>query len=141
MAFKFFNHRTLYSILFYVLVIVLIIVAKPSFLFDENNQIKQFGVGSENKTIISMGTIVFFLAIVSYYIFLTIDIVFNTAGSAMVSVKNANVNVNADTDIKPRVAINNNSNSGFRVVNPSSARGSPVPRNQKFQKAQRTYVV
>lgn len=72
---KLINHRSIYSVMFYVLVIVLIIVVKPSWLFHENGQVKGFGLGS-NDTVFSLGVIVVALAIVAYYTFALIDILF-----------------------------------------------------------------
>lgn len=73
---KLLNHRTIYSTLFYVLTIVLIILSKPAFAFDEDGNIKAFGVGSDEKSILSLGVISSVIAILSFYIFTTIDIVF-----------------------------------------------------------------
>ena len=74
---KFVNHRSIYSIIFFLLVIILIIVARPSLMFHEDGQVKQFGIG-DDKTIISMGSIVCFLSIFTYYVFLIIDILFKS---------------------------------------------------------------
>lgn len=73
---KLLNHRTVYSSLFYVLTIMLIILAKPSFAFDDSGEIKPFGVGHCGKSIISLGVVSSVLAIFSFYIFTIIDIVF-----------------------------------------------------------------
>ena len=69
----FINQRLIYSIIFYTLVIILIVISKPKFIFDENNNVIPFGVG-QDKTIFPLGYIVVSLAIVSYYIFTLIDI-------------------------------------------------------------------
>jgi hypothetical protein len=77
---KFLNSRVLYSLLFYVMAIMLIIVAKPDLMFSSNGEIKSFGVGvkhnGEPKTIFSFGVFVIVLAIVSFYVFALIDVVF-----------------------------------------------------------------
>lgn len=70
------NHRTVYSSLFYILIIVLVIIAKPAFAFDENGEIKSFGVGDQTRSIVSLGVVSTVFAIVSFYIFTIIDIVF-----------------------------------------------------------------
>ena len=41
------NTRIIYSILFYVLLMVLIILAKPSVMFDADGNIKIFGTGND----------------------------------------------------------------------------------------------
>jgi len=69
------SHRVLYSVLFYVLFIVLIIVSKPPFVFDSKGQLKDFGIGA-NKTMFSLGVFTVVLAMVSFYIFAVIDLVF-----------------------------------------------------------------
>lgn len=68
------SHRVVYSIIFYLLVVLLVFVAKPSIMFDNGN-IKPFGIG-DNKTIVSVGVLSVALAIVSFYLFAVIDIVF-----------------------------------------------------------------
>jgi hypothetical protein len=73
---KLVNQRTTYTTLFYVLVVLLIIVSKPTFMFDEHTgDIRPFGVG-EHKTIVSLGVMIVGLAIVSFYIFAVIDVMF-----------------------------------------------------------------
>lgn len=68
------NQRTIYTTLFYVLMLMLIIVSKPAFAFNKDGRIRPFGVGEEN-TVISLGVIVVALAIVSFYVFACIDVV------------------------------------------------------------------
>lgn len=70
---KLVNHRVIYSVLFYVLVVVLLLVSKPSIMFNEKGMIRPFGVG-ETKTIFSLGVFVVALSIFSYYTFALIDI-------------------------------------------------------------------
>ena len=72
---KHLSSRVVYSILFYVLLIILIILAKPSIMFHSNGNIKLFGVG-EHKTMFSLGVASIVLAIASFYIFCLIDLIF-----------------------------------------------------------------
>ena len=72
---KFLNARVIYSLLFYLLVIVLLFVSKPSSLFDANGDIKGYGIG-EGKTVFSFGVFAIVLAILSFYIFALLDILF-----------------------------------------------------------------
>lgn len=72
----FMNTRVIYSVLFYVLLIVLMIVSKPSVMFEENGNIKPFGIGDE-KTMFSLGVFTVVLAIISFYLFCLIDLVFS----------------------------------------------------------------
>jgi len=71
------NHRVVYSVLFYILFIMLIIISKPRLVFDENGELRHFGIGS-NKTMFSLGVFTVTLALVSFYMFALIDLVFGT---------------------------------------------------------------
>lgn len=71
------NHRSIYSIVFYVLVIVLIIITKPAWLFQDDGQVRNFGLGTQ-QTVFSLGVIVVALAVVAYYLFAMIDIIFTS---------------------------------------------------------------
>lgn len=69
------NSRIVYSIVFYVLLMVLITISKPSVIFEKDGSLKLFGVGYD-KTMFSFGVFSVVLAIVSFYIFCIIDLVF-----------------------------------------------------------------
>lgn len=71
-----FNKRIILSIIFFLMSMSLIIVVKPSFLFNkEDGSIKEFGVGLD-KTIYSMGVVVVFLSILSFYLFALLDFLY-----------------------------------------------------------------
>lgn len=70
------NSRIVYSVLFYILTMILIVTAKPSIMFEKDGNIKPFGVGYE-KTMFSMGVFSVVFAILSFYIFCIIDLVFS----------------------------------------------------------------
>lgn len=70
------NTRIIYSILFYILFIILIVLAQPSIMFEKNGEIKGFGVGDEKRTIFSFGVFTIVIAIISFYIFALIDVIF-----------------------------------------------------------------
>jgi hypothetical protein len=53
----------------------LIFLKKPTLLFDEQGEIKSFGIKKE-ETIYSVGVLTVVLAIVSFYLFCVIDMVF-----------------------------------------------------------------
>jgi len=72
---RFINHRVLYSVAFYVLTIMLVFISKPRLIFDENEIIKPFGIG-HNKTLFSFGVFTVSLALISFYVFAIIDVVF-----------------------------------------------------------------
>ena len=67
--------RVVYSLLFYLLAVVLLMVARPSFLFAADGEIKPYGVG-EGKTVFSIGVLVVVLAIATFYTFAVLDVVF-----------------------------------------------------------------
>ena len=69
------NSRIVYSIVFYVLLMVLITISKPSVIFEKDGSLKLFGVGYD-KTMFSFGVFSVVLAIVSFYVFCIIDLVF-----------------------------------------------------------------
>lgn len=69
------NTRIVYSILFYVLAMTLLVIAKPNTVFDRDGTIKPFGVG-EDKTLFSLGVYAVVLAVMSFYVFCIIDLVF-----------------------------------------------------------------
>ncbi len=72
---QYINTRIIYSILFYILLIVLIIISRPSIMFEEDGSIKDFGIG-DDKTMFSLGVFTVVLAILSFYIFCMIDLIF-----------------------------------------------------------------
>lgn len=71
------NTRIIYSILFYVLFMILIILAKPGIMFNKNGEIKGFGVLDNEKTLFSFGVFTVIIAIISFYIFVMIDLIFS----------------------------------------------------------------
>jgi len=68
--------RIIYSILFYVLLIILIILAKPSVMFQVDGTLKPFGIG-DDKTMFSLGVFTVVLAVLSFYVFCMIDLIFS----------------------------------------------------------------
>ena len=69
--------RVAYSILFYVLSMALVIISKPSFMFDKDTgRPIPFGIG-DDKTLYSLGVVTVALAIIAFYFFAVIDMVFS----------------------------------------------------------------
>jgi len=73
---KYLQSRIFYAIFLYVLILTIVFIKKPLLLFHPNGEIKQFGL-HKNESIYSVGVLSIVLAIVSFYIFCIIDIVFN----------------------------------------------------------------
>lgn len=71
----FVNSRIVYALLFYILLIILVIVSKPSVMFEKDGSIRPFGVGEE-KTMFSLGVFSIVFAILSFYIFCLVDMIF-----------------------------------------------------------------
>lgn len=69
------NTRLLYSIVFFILLITLIHMSKLSVIFDKDGKLRPFGIG-DNKTMFSFGVFTVVLAILSFYFFCVIDIIF-----------------------------------------------------------------
>jgi hypothetical protein len=70
-----FSKRTVYALLFYVLVVTLIIVSKPGLMFRSEGSVKPFGLGNE-KTIFSLGIFCAVMAIMCSYVFTLVDVIF-----------------------------------------------------------------
>lgn len=70
-----FNKRVVFSVMFFTLCMSVIIVVKPSALFDHHGKIKEFGVGSD-KTIYPMGVVVVLLSTITFYFFSLVDMLY-----------------------------------------------------------------
>ena len=55
------------SILIYISIYMLIMYIKPSFLFQQNGSLREFGIGYKNKTIIPVWFLAIFIATLSYF--------------------------------------------------------------------------
>jgi hypothetical protein len=53
---------------------ILLHVNKPSFIFNKDGTIKEFGTGND-KSVYSLGVVSSFIAIISFYIFSMIDLI------------------------------------------------------------------
>ena len=67
--------RVVYSSLFFVLVMALVIVAKPPPIFSPEGDAKPFGVG-ERRTIMPLGVVTVVTAVLSMYTFTLIDMIY-----------------------------------------------------------------
>lgn len=70
-----FNTRLIYAVVFFVLLCLLLYTSKPPVIFDHNGELRPFGVGTQ-KTMFSFGVFTVVLAIISFYFFCIIDIIF-----------------------------------------------------------------
>lgn len=70
------NRRLFISSAFFVLTMLLVGTTRPSFLFNKDDTIKEFGL-EDNQTIYSLGVLVVTLCILIFYIFSMIDLMYN----------------------------------------------------------------
>jgi hypothetical protein len=61
------GHVVTISILIYIILYILIMYIKPSFLFQKNGSLRNFGIGYRNKTIIPVWFLAIFIATLSYF--------------------------------------------------------------------------
>lgn len=69
--------RVIYSVLVYILSMVLVFITKPNIAFTEQGELRSFGVMYENDTTYSVGILSVILAVVIFYTFCIIDLVFD----------------------------------------------------------------
>ena len=69
------NLRIVHSVLFYILFMILLFISRPSVIFEKNGTIKPFGIGHD-KTMFSFGVFSVVIAVLSFYIFCIIDLIF-----------------------------------------------------------------
>ena len=63
------------AIILYLILITIILYFKPTIIFDVNGNLRVFGLSSD-KTVFSFCVISIFLAIISYYLFTLLRIIF-----------------------------------------------------------------
>jgi hypothetical protein len=60
------NNITLVAIFIFVVIFILVQMMKPSFLYNMNGSVRDFGIGYKNKTIMPVWLFSIFLGILSY---------------------------------------------------------------------------
>ena len=70
------NSRIIYSIIVFILFMLLITINKPSIMFDKNGNIKNFGIEND-ETIYSVGVFTIVFSVLIFYIFSLIDLLKN----------------------------------------------------------------
>jgi hypothetical protein len=65
--------RYQYAIIVNVVIIMILFMSKPSFLFDINGKKKEFGFSEDGKSILSLYIIIPLISIVNYIIVLSLD--------------------------------------------------------------------
>lgn len=70
------NSRVSYSIIVFILSMIILFIVKPKIAFDKNGDIRKFGVQSKTDTIYSIGVLSIVLSIIIFYMFCLIDLIF-----------------------------------------------------------------
>ena len=60
------NNIPLVSIIVFVIFFIIIIITKPSLVFDKNNKPREFGLGYKNKTVCPIWLLIIICGITSY---------------------------------------------------------------------------
>jgi hypothetical protein len=60
------EHITTFSVLIFVIMFGVIVMTKPSFLYNKDGSVREFGIGYKNKTIFPIWLLSIILGIVSY---------------------------------------------------------------------------
>jgi hypothetical protein len=59
---------TLFSILLFLILYILIVAYKPNFIYNKDGSLRTFGVGFSKKTVIPVWFLSIFLSLMSYFI-------------------------------------------------------------------------
>ena len=70
------NGRIMYSVGFFVMLMILAYLVKPTLMFEKDDTIRKFGL-NKTDTIFSLGVFTSVSAIVSFYSFCMIDLIFS----------------------------------------------------------------
>jgi hypothetical protein len=70
------NSRVSYSIIVFILSMIILFIVKPKLAFDQGGNIRNFGLQSKTDTIYSIGVLSIILSIIIFYMFCLIDLVF-----------------------------------------------------------------
>jgi hypothetical protein len=70
------TNRIVYSVLFFILSMILVNLLKPTVMFNSDETLKSFGI-NKNETVFSLGVFTTLSSIVSFYCFCMIDLIFS----------------------------------------------------------------
>jgi hypothetical protein len=73
--------RVIYSTIFFVMISFIILYTRPKTMFHENGKPKKFGVG-DDETVFSITPILLFTAILSFFLFSVLDLIYVSSLSA-----------------------------------------------------------
>ena len=61
------SNITMVSIIIYITIYCIIIYIKPSFLYNKNGNLREFGIGTKNHTVIPAWLLAIIISILSYF--------------------------------------------------------------------------
>ena len=61
------NNITLFAMIIFIFLYLIIVYLKPSFIFEKNGNIRNFGIGTKKKTVIPLWFAAIILSIMSYF--------------------------------------------------------------------------
>lgn len=61
------SNITMVSIIIYITIYCIIIYIKPSFLYNKNGTLREFGIGTKNNTVIPAWLLAILISISSYF--------------------------------------------------------------------------
>ena len=61
------NNKILATFILFLLMFCSLLVTKPSFVFNKDGSIKDFGLGYTNRTVLPIWVLVIIFAIISYF--------------------------------------------------------------------------
>jgi hypothetical protein len=67
--------RVIYSIAFFVLIMILLTISKPSAVFAPDGSVRPFGVGQDG-TVFPLGVVTVVVAVMAMYTFSMIDLLY-----------------------------------------------------------------
>lgn len=62
------KNRLFVSVFVFAVLFSLVVIVKPSFIFERDGAFREFGVGNTTKTVVPMWLFVILMALLSYYV-------------------------------------------------------------------------
>ncbi len=72
-----FNSRVSYSIIVFIMSMILLFITKPKLAFEKDGSLKFFGISQKKDTIYSVGVLSVVLSLMIFYFFCMIDLIFD----------------------------------------------------------------
>jgi hypothetical protein len=72
-----FNSRVSYSIIVFIMSMILLFITRPKLAFENDGSLKSFGIFQKKDTVYSVGVISVLLSLMIFYFFCMIDLIFD----------------------------------------------------------------